>query len=131
MAFLASFSATHLSSPIAGTKSLTTFHSKSLSRKVESHRFATLPPIKSVIGADHYVRFTPESGHLQCTSACPLWAKSGHSVTIAQRATRRLATPIPCQKITFSAHRAETLVRSPAADRSAPNSPLFPLAVFG
>jgi hypothetical protein len=25
------------------------------------------------------VGFTPESGHLQCTSACPLWANSGHS----------------------------------------------------
>jgi len=24
------------------------------------------------------VRFTPESGHLQCNSACPLWANSGH-----------------------------------------------------
>src|SRR5262245_3022765 len=24
------------------------------------------------------VRFTPESGHLQCTSPCPLWAISGH-----------------------------------------------------
>src|SRR5262249_55070863 len=25
-----------------------------------------------------YVRFTPESGHWQCTSACRLWANSGH-----------------------------------------------------
>ena len=25
-----------------------------------------------------HVRFTPESGHVQCTSACPLSAKSGH-----------------------------------------------------
>ena len=24
------------------------------------------------------VRFTPESGHLQCTSPCPRWAISGH-----------------------------------------------------
>jgi hypothetical protein len=24
------------------------------------------------------VRFTPESGHLQCTSSCPLSANSGH-----------------------------------------------------
>src|SRR5262245_58409169 len=24
------------------------------------------------------VRFTPESGHLHCTTACPLWANSGH-----------------------------------------------------
>src|SRR5262245_204326 len=25
-----------------------------------------------------HVRFTPESGHVQCNSRCPLWAKSGH-----------------------------------------------------
>jgi hypothetical protein len=24
------------------------------------------------------VRFTPESGHVQCTSSCLLWANSGH-----------------------------------------------------
>jgi len=24
-----------------------------------------------------HVRFTPESGHVQCTSACLLWANSG------------------------------------------------------
>jgi len=29
-------------------------------------------------GALAYVRFTPESGHMQCTSACLLWANSGH-----------------------------------------------------
>src|SRR5262245_3713884 len=27
-----------------------------------------------------YVRFTPESRHVQCTHLCLLWAKSGHSV---------------------------------------------------
>ena len=26
---------------------------------------------------NRHVRFTPESGHLQCNSPCPLWAKSG------------------------------------------------------
>src|SRR5262249_13660797 len=36
-------------------------------------------PIKSVIGANHYVRFTPESGHVRCNLGCPLWARSGHS----------------------------------------------------
>jgi hypothetical protein len=25
-----------------------------------------------------HVRFTPNGGHLQCTSACPLCANSGH-----------------------------------------------------
>ena len=29
--------------------------------------------------AKSHVRFTPESGHVQCTHACPLSAKSGHS----------------------------------------------------
>jgi hypothetical protein len=26
-----------------------------------------------------HVRFTPESGHVQCSSSCLLWAISGHS----------------------------------------------------
>src|SRR5262249_3889989 len=30
----------------------------------------------------NYVRFTPESRHLQCTSACPLRARSGHSACL-------------------------------------------------
>jgi hypothetical protein len=25
-----------------------------------------------------HVRFTPESGHVQCGNVCPLWANSGH-----------------------------------------------------
>src|SRR5262249_44155185 len=28
-------------------------------------------------GAPTHVRFTPKSGHVHCTSACLLWAKSG------------------------------------------------------
>ena len=28
--------------------------------------------------AECHVRFTPESGHVQCNSRCLLWAKSGH-----------------------------------------------------
>src|SRR5262249_54473016 len=32
--------------------------------------------------AGRHVRFTPESGHLQCSTPCPLWAKSGHSQVI-------------------------------------------------
>ena len=27
---------------------------------------------------DNNVRFAPESGHVRCTSPCPLWANSGH-----------------------------------------------------
>src|SRR5262245_21748754 len=33
---------------------------------------------KAKIPKHGHVRFTPESGHVQCTSTCPLWAKSGH-----------------------------------------------------
>src|SRR5262249_35571257 len=33
---------------------------------------------KADISAKFYVRFTPESGLLQRTGRCPLWAKSGH-----------------------------------------------------
>jgi hypothetical protein len=28
--------------------------------------------------AKSHVCFTPESGHVQCTSSCLLWARSGH-----------------------------------------------------
>ena len=28
--------------------------------------------------AERHVRFTPESGHVQCKEGCPLWVKSGH-----------------------------------------------------
>jgi len=33
---------------------------------------------KADISAKFHVRFTPESGLLQRTGRCPLWAKSGH-----------------------------------------------------
>src|SRR4029450_6996515 len=29
-------------------------------------------------GCNRHVRFTPESGHVQCTSSCVLWANSRH-----------------------------------------------------
>jgi hypothetical protein len=38
-------------------------------------------------GANCDVCFTPESGHVQCTSSCPLWAISGHSF-MARHAVR-------------------------------------------
>src|SRR5262249_21157475 len=41
--------------------------------------------------APAHVRFTPKSGHLRCSSACPLWAKSGHIA------------------VDFAAHRRPTL----------------------
>src|SRR5262245_18316406 len=30
------------------------------------------------------VRFTPESGHMQCKQECPLWAKSGHRADLRE-----------------------------------------------
>src|SRR5215468_6399953 len=45
------------------------------------------------------VRFTPESGHMQCTSACLLWDKSGHgaiySITSVARASSDAGTVRP------------------------------------
>jgi hypothetical protein len=38
-------------------------------------RFGSLADIPTISGN---VRFTPESGHVQCNSVCPLCAKSGH-----------------------------------------------------
>jgi hypothetical protein len=39
-----------------------------------------------------YVRFTPESGHVQCNCSCLLWAKSGHrtlySITSSARTNK-------------------------------------------
>ena len=34
----------------------------------------------------HHVRFTPESGHVQCNYGCPLRANSGHQLVIANLA---------------------------------------------
>ena len=34
---------------------------------------------------NRYVRFTPKSGHVQCTSACPLCANSGHPWVMSRR----------------------------------------------
>src|SRR5262249_39000378 len=31
-----------------------------------------------ICSAKRHVRSTPKSGHMHCTSACPLWANSGH-----------------------------------------------------
>src|SRR5262249_34071458 len=39
--------------------------------------------------APAHVRFTPESRHMQCTSACPLWAKSGHGFISHRRSPKR------------------------------------------
>jgi hypothetical protein len=49
-------------------------------------RFGSLADICSALGD---VRFTPKSGHVQCTSLCPLWANSGHRVSRLERPGRR------------------------------------------
>src|SRR5262249_2608895 len=36
-----------------------------------------------ICSAKRHVCFTPKSGHVQCTSSCPLWAKSGHRGPLA------------------------------------------------
>jgi hypothetical protein len=46
------------------------------------NRMSALPLIATakadICVSNRHVRFTPESGHVRCTSPCPLWAKSGH-----------------------------------------------------
>src|SRR5262249_51625329 len=37
----------------------------------------------------HHVRFTPESGHVQRTRLCPLWAISGHCTIRSPRQRAR------------------------------------------
>ena len=44
----------------------------------EKVRFGSLADI---LRCGSNVRFTPESGHVQCTGSCPLCANSGHSAT--------------------------------------------------
>src|SRR5262249_19592517 len=39
----------------------------------------TLPEIIVEAAVKSHVRFTPESGHVQCTRRCLLWANSGHA----------------------------------------------------
>jgi len=42
-----------------------------------------------ICAAPTHVRFTPESGHLRCTSPCWLWAKSRHRDATAYRTSQR------------------------------------------
>src|SRR6516225_5945744 len=52
-----------------------------------------------ICSAPTYVRFTPESGHVRCSSRCLLWAKSGHrsdySITSSARASSDGGTDRP------------------------------------
>src|SRR5262245_4804423 len=46
--------------------------------------------------AKRYVRFAPESGHMQRSSRCLLWANSGHDLWLdAFQFARRRATTLP------------------------------------
>ena len=69
---------------------------------------------KRLTPANGHVCFTPQSGHVQCTSACRLWAKSGHQFCFSKslnvfflRAQKRRAyltclchfTALPCASV--------------------------------
>src|SRR6185312_11191318 len=47
-------------------------------------RFTPNSDRKSRHAANGHVCFPPESGHVQCTSSCLLWAKSGHGRSVVQ-----------------------------------------------
>src|SRR5262249_40317634 len=51
--------------------------SRHMRRNKSCPLYSQLRPQKRIFALRH-VRFTPKSGHVQCTSACPLWANSGH-----------------------------------------------------
>src|SRR5262249_29619887 len=59
---------------------------------ISNVRFGSKADICSAKG---HVRFTPESGHVQCTSLCLLWANSGHMRCKREKtASRRSSQPI-------------------------------------
>ena len=45
-----------------------------------------------------HVCFTPESRHVQCGSACPLWANSGHQIQFLAQETMRGAYLLPAYR---------------------------------
>jgi hypothetical protein len=61
-----------------------------------------------------YVRFTPESGHVQCTRLCPLWANSGHHCNVHHKLgcasfMAGFVEPLPFQHSPFSSSKAKQL----------------------
>ena len=65
------------------------------------------------------VRFTPESGHVRCTSLCLLWAKSGHtrnSFGTSESPSGCIGTGVYLRE----AHRASPAYRSPPRSRGGP-----------
>src|SRR5262245_66311515 len=63
--------------------------------------------------SQRHVRFTPESGLLQRTSACPLWANSGHatySITSSARPINVLGMLTPSDLAVFRLMYISTFV---------------------
>jgi len=58
-------------------------------RKIPRRGNEFFVPKKIVAPLNRHVRFTPKSGRVQCTSACLLWANSGHDDTNRKTASRR------------------------------------------
>jgi hypothetical protein len=48
-------------------------------KRSKAHRMSALVRV-----ATRDVRFTPKSGHVRCNYGCPLWAKSGHWMTVLE-----------------------------------------------
>jgi len=49
---------------------------------------------ESEFSANGHVRFAPESGHVQCTSSCLLWANSGHYTSLYSVTSSALARSV-------------------------------------
>ena len=63
-----------------------------------------------ICGAKQHVRFTPNSGHVQCISSCLLCAKSGHGrQTIEPRPSRCPAAPTFCRRALFPDRKGGTV----------------------
>ena len=63
---------------------------------------------KQTFQRNRHVRFTPESGHVQCTRPCPLCANSGHGPSWIQpdsRPQRRVAAHDPPAAFIHPCHR--------------------------
>ena len=68
-------------------------------------RFTPNSNRKSRHAANGYVRFAPESGHVQCNWRCRLWARSGHrvlySITSSARTMSAGGTAMPSALAVF------------------------------
>src|SRR5262249_31446510 len=55
----------------------------------QRNRYVRFGSKADICTAPAHVRFTPESGHLQCSSQCPLWANSGPRATYSITSSAR------------------------------------------